>query len=231
MAENENTPNPNPNPNPPTNGGDKGDSVVLTADQYKLIYDAVEKLEKENESLKQAIVGKGGKGDIDDLADEGRRSKTPEGDKTQLPDFDKMSNRDLAMFIGETIHSKMISPLITEIQALRMENQIKELINDPDKDAKDFYDYKKEIFDIMSKTPNLSVEDAYFLAKRGKGGAKSKDDDKDERKGILTVLPKRPFGEKPGAPSGGTTPEANTRIDAAKMALEKMQKEGLLPKG
>ncbi len=217
------------NANIPNEGADQ---VVLSKEQYSLVYDTLEKLEKDNEALREAIAKKGGDDDIDDLAAEGKKVN-PILDKDSLPDFDKLSNQQLAMFIGETIHSKMIVPLVTEIQALRIENQIKELISDPKKEASDFYDYKKEIFDILSKSPNLNVEEAYYLAKHGKGGAKPKDNENDggKTKGLFNILPKRPVGEKPGAPGGGTTPEANTREDAAKMALEKLQKEGLLPKG
>jgi len=196
------------------------EKVELTPTQYNAMLDAIDELNE----LKSASARASVTPTVDSLAEEGRGRVTPEG--TTAEDLEEMRPRELINLILQEVDAKVSQPLMVKIEEIRVKDEIRELLKE--EENKDFWDYKEEVYTIASRNPNLSIEEAYKLAKSNKGSSKKSDGG--EKENTLKTLPGRrsvPVGEKPG-PSGSsiTASEPETRKEAAQMAWDKMQREG-----
>jgi hypothetical protein len=75
-------------------------------------------------------------------------------------DIDKMSNRQLLQYLQEN----MAGPILTSVMTLAVKEEMRECQNK----YPDFSDFKADIHRIASENTQLSLEQAYHLAKSGK---------------------------------------------------------------
>jgi hypothetical protein len=163
---------------------------------------------------------------VDDLAAAAKGNRQP----ITEDDLSKMGPAALVNTILKHVHETQVQPLILKIEEMAVKQEIKELTRDGKN--KDFFELKDDIYAIASKAPQLSLEEALILARENK---KSKtppasSDDTTNVKDLLRNLPPRrniPGGERPGAARASISEGiAETRIDAAKMALADMKRAG-----
>lgn len=217
-------------------GGDEegGKKVELDPDQYDALLDRLQELEDQ--------VAKGGRRNVstvDELAEEleaPRRQPAPRRgvDPSKIND---MSNLELARLIMAEVQQNVGQPLLVRLEEIRVKDEIRELRQEL-KEAglkDDFNDLKDAIYVVASKNPNLSIKEAYKLAKKdqpakGKENGEDEEDDPSSRRGKLLHLPPRiPRGERPTHSRAATDRGApETRMDAADRALEDMEKDGKL---
>lgn len=91
------------------------------------------------------------------------------GGKDEEPDFENMTKKDLVQFILTAIDGKVhkaVQPVAQDAAVVRAQQQVKEA------SAKypDYWDFKDAMVEIATKTPNLTAEDCYHLAKGRNGG-------------------------------------------------------------
>ena len=202
----------------PAEGATEGKDVTLSPSQYNAMLDALD----DYEDLKTSLAGKGAAPTVDSLAAEGK--ETGPGGTAELPE--QMENADLVAHILQEVGSKIAQPLLVKIEEIRVKDEIRELTRDGKNT--DFWDFKEDIYKLAGRNPNLSIEEAYNLAKVNKGS--SKESVEGDETHPLKHLPSRrtiPLGEKPG-PTGTTvvdkTPE--TRAEAAEQAWDELEKDG-----
>jgi hypothetical protein len=180
----------------------------------------------ELEDLKQRMV-KGQvqpKDAVDALADEAR-GRQPKPKELTEQDLQQMPVSTLISLIMENVTEQVAQPLLVKIEEMRIRDEIRELTRDGKNP--DFDEYKKEIFEICSKNPNLSIEQGYRLAKAGKPPKEGEGEDKDTKRGLPPRRKVQPVSEKPGAHQGGTTkPEPQTRAEAAQLAWDELKAKG-----
>ena len=117
-----------------------------------------------------------------------------------------------------------------------MKDEIKELRKELGEND-DFDDLREEIYAVASKNPNLSIKQAYRLAKKESSPKRKDSGDDDEPEGksrkrdALLHLPPRIHSERPTHARGATDKGApETRAEAANLAYEDLEKSGLLKK-
>jgi hypothetical protein len=209
-------------------GAGKEGEVVLTAMQYNALLDRLDELETESANGKP----KGGTGDeVDDLVKDGKGKPAGGGEGLTEEQVNKMTPAQLTKLIltsVQTMNVQATQPLLVRLEEIRIGAEIKDLKKDPEI-AKDFDSLKEQIFQVASRNPNLSIEEAYYLAKKNAPKPKDNGGEKQD-KDVLRTLPKRRIpGEKPGGGAGGVldaTP--HTRTSAAALAIEQMKKAGQL---
>ena len=210
---------PSPAPAPPKAAEE--DIVKLTPAQYNAMLDALDELE----DIKSKSIQQQSKSSVDQLADEGRQGVSQP--RQERLDLSQMQPEELISFILETVNEKISQPLMVKIEEIRVKDEIRELMRD--EKNKDFWDYKDQVYNIAVRNPNLSIEEAYRLAKTTKGPS-LQGDGGESRKDTLRSLPSRrnvPISERPGfSGSAVANQEPATRLDAAQMAWDKMHKEG-----
>lgn len=123
------------------------------------------------------------------------------------PDWDSMTARQIVHTVLNVVEQQIIpkaqQPLIDRVELVRLSNEIDKITEAKDSEGKpmypDFWDFKKEIFEIGSRNPSLTVKEAYLLAKGNKAPAKK------EEKAPPVPKPKDneepPFSSRPGATS------------------------------
>lgn len=206
--------------------------IELDPEQYDALLDRLDELEGQVQGQGQ---GKG-KGGIDEIIDEAHgRKGGGQGQQGQLTleDIDRMRPSQLVQLILGEVHGSLGQPIMVKLEEMRLQQEIKEIR----KEHKDFDNYKEDIYKIASRNPNLSLEDAFLMAKakrppkegdnrEGEGGNEARGGG--SRRDVLRNLPKRvPLGERPGASQGASRAgEPETRMDAAAQALEEMRKAG-----
>jgi hypothetical protein len=210
-------------------GTGKEGEVVLTAMQYNALLDRLDELETES-----AAGGKpkgGTVDDVDDLVKDGKGGKPAGGEGLTEEQVNKLTPAQLTKLIltsVQTMNVQATQPLLVRLEEIRIGAEIKDLKKDPEI-AKDFDSLKEQIFQVASRNPNLSIEEAYYLAKQ-KAPKKKDEGGEKQDKDVLRNLPKRRIpGEKPGGGAGGVldaTPQ--TRTSAAALAIEQMKKAGQL---
>jgi len=178
------------------NEGEGEETITLTKAQYEALLDKLD--EKEDDPADDGD-------DIDSLAKEGKKSpKEPEGDKDEV-DLKSLDNEELFRFIDGAVRQGYIGPLVTKLEEIDLRLQIDHLTRPTEFGGKgftDLFDYKEEIKKIGQANPDISMEDAYLLAKQKAG---KKEEKKDSEKGSkakeLRHLPPLSSAKK----GGGTT--------------------------
>jgi hypothetical protein len=201
------------------------DKVELEPEQYAALLDRIEELEQKSNKVVP----------LDELVDEARDVRPAPVKPVQVSeeDLDSMSNKQLVDFIFKQADAALIpmfQQLDAKIETVRVLREIDTIEKDPEcqvevvdektgevKKRPDFMDYKDEIYQIASKNPNLSLKEAYNLAKHG-----SKNKPKGDKARTLRALPPRPvLGERPGSPSSVVKePNPKTVKSAAERAWE-----------
>lgn len=102
-------------------------------------------------------------------------TREPAKPVTEEPNFDDMSTADLAKFVVRSVDQRLqafskdvdakVSQATAKVEAQTLVNEIAEAMETHG----DLLDYQQPITQIMAQNGNLSVEDAYFLAKRRAG--------------------------------------------------------------
>jgi hypothetical protein len=209
------------------------ETVILKPEQYNALLDKIADLEEL--ALKGSGKTKDGEEeDLEAIAAAAKEKGNGRGQDKPI-DWDKLSSKDLANLVVGHVDVQMVQPILTELYSLRIRQDIKDFIQD--EKITDFKDYKKDIYEICSKNPNMSIADAYYTAKSKKErSAKPEDDEEridkgsERHRGQIEGLPPRrglPKGERPGRSSSVTSEDdPETRTDAAKRAIEKLKKEG-----
>ena len=209
-----------------------GKKIELDPEQYDALLDRLDELEE----LAQQSKGKGGgkQDSVDDIIDDAHgRGGGQQRQAGQLTaeDIDRMKPSQLVGLILGAVQSDISQPLMVKLEEMRLSQEIREIKGK--KGNEDFDDYKEDIFKIASRNPNLSLEEAYRLAKAKRPPKQGDEDDGEERGGgsrrdVLRSLPRRvPRGERPGASqSASRAGEPETRMEAAAQALEEMRKAG-----
>jgi len=214
-------------------GEEEGEKVILEPEQYNALLDRLQELEE--------LTLKGGKGKIktvdelaDDLEDDDQRGQRGRQRQIDPNKINELSNTELARLILAEVQQNVAMPLLTKLEEFRVKDEIKELRKDLGEDD-DFDDLKEEIYQVASKNPNLTIKQAYKLAKKESSPKRkdSSDDDepegKSKKKDALLHLPPRIHSERPTHARGATDKGApETRAEAANRAYEDLEKSGLL---
>ena len=133
--------------------------------------------------------------DPEQLLAELDRGKPRGKEEEEEVDWETLGVRPEAVnFILSVVQDQLIKPLDVKIELVK----VKEQIRDCEKKYEDFWDYKKEIYAIGSANPQLTVEQAYLLARTSKAKTSEKGEEKKEEKKEETKPQVLPFGEKPG---------------------------------
>jgi len=210
-------------------------SVTLTATQYNTILDRMQELEEAALSSRRK-----GPMSVEELAaevDASPKSKAPAEEGAFDPStFEKMSNAQLVRFVFQAVERGIGQPLLVKLEEMRVRDEIRELRKDLG-ESDDFDSLKGAIYQVASRNPNLSIKEAYQLAKKEEGPKarkQSEDEDTSESRrkkhDVLHQLPPRvkPQGEKPTHARGATNAGApETRMDAAAKAIEDLEKKGM----
>jgi len=200
----------------PVPTGVEGESVALSPEQYNAMLDAIDEL-NDLKSQRQPPT-------VDSLANEGRGKSTPQGPSAE--DLEDLKTPDLINFILQEVETRVSQPLMVKLEEMRIKDEIRELTREGKN--KDFWNYKDDIYKVASRNPNLSIEEAFMLAKTKKGPL-VEGDDGEKPKPLKNLPPRRtvPVGEKPGF-SGTTvaTAEPETRKAAANRAWDDLEKAG-----
>jgi len=195
--------------------------VELTGEQYNAILDSLDELQDLKTQLAQKTVNPP---TVDSLADEGKVKPT---ETAKQVDVNQLEGEALVSYLTQQIETNVAQPLLVKIEEMRINMEIKELTADG-KNA-DFWDYKDDIYNIAARNPNLSIAEAYNLAKTSRGVVKETQGS-DKTKNIITNLPNRrevPIAEKGGVPSNSLNERVpETRQDAASDAWDELEKEG-----
>lgn len=220
--------------------GQGGDVVTLRPDQWNAILDRMAELE---EIATNAAKGSGGQNreplTVDDLADQlqNRGQGNKQIDPRQL---EQLSNAQLMGLIMQQVEQNIGQPLLIKLEEMRVRDEVKELRKElKELEVPDDIDSMKEvIFKVAARNPNLSIKEAYILAKGGRMPTKGEKNNEDtdggdntqKGKGTLFNLPPRAniVGEKPTHSSGsmgGISPQ--TRMEAASKAFDELEKKGL----
>ncbi len=199
------------------NGKQSQEMIQLDPETYQALLNKLDDLETRLES----------KGDddttIDDLAKEAKEGDQVTDTKdTKDVDLEKLSQTELARHIEQSLAENLVTPLILEIQTMRLDREIDHLCRD--EEYKGIFEAnKKLVFEKASKNPNLSLKEACDLAfkETGKKGKNKESDKPDEKtlKGKLRHLPS-PHGEKPGQVDHVEKEEPKTRRSAVERAVE-----------
>jgi hypothetical protein len=208
------------------------DKVEISREAYEQLLDRLEELE--STPLRSNEID-----DVDYLADEVVKPVQQQQVQPRVVtpiNYDEMNNQQLATHIINTVVnqiSNMAQPLGQEIQTLKVMREI----DNCNKKYDDFSKYEKEIMQLAIKTPTLSIDDAYQLAK-----AKSpKKGDTDEKGGevkrtkterLLNLPSRSQLGDKPGVASASTKEvKVLTLEQAAQAAFDKIDGKKLKFKG
>jgi hypothetical protein len=202
------------------------DIVKLQPAAYNALLDRLDELEG-------LALSKGTPKNLDDLANEG----TKKGERKPLSedDLNEMKPKEIINLVVQHINETQINPLLVKLEEMTVKQEIRELTRDGKN--KDFFELKEEIYQVASRNPQLSLEEALILARQRKGyspdGKKPEgdEDDPSKKKDLLRSLPSRRVigGEKPGASrSSASDTEPETRKDAIHLAFADMKKAGKL---
>lgn len=200
-----------------------GGKVELTGQQYDALLDHVASLEAR---LMETGSGKKEVETLDDLIEEGQGARPQQGRTPVQKPLEEMNPQEVMQTLMGVIHQKLIVPLETKVETLRIMNEIDKVASKPGNE--DFWEYAQTVKEIAIRNPSLSIERAYRLAKtenprehkgKGEAGLSKKSD-------LLFTLPKRPSvtgGEKPGASGRGMSNQTPvTRKDAATAAFDEV---------
>lgn len=124
----------------------------------------------------------------------------------KLPDFEQMSNKDLALWVidalgkrVDTTIEKRINPVISESKQEKANRDV----SDCAKRHKDYLDYADDMVQIANKYPMLGAEEVYRIAKGGTDGEKVVRDMARKTKEKI-ALKKKAVTEKRSSPSEKT---------------------------
>lgn len=140
---------------------------------------------------------------LDATEGDGRGEERREPPKKEEPEptYDDMSTKDVVQHVLGKIggmldeHGKRTDSKIASLRQEQQTNALVEEIASAMEDHPDLGEYQAEIVKRMAGNPNLNVEDAYFLAKKGAG--KLEVGEKKESEGGLPPRGSRPGGGKP----------------------------------
>lgn len=197
------------------------ENVELSPEQYDWVLEQLGELEQLRKS--------GVRVPVDDLAREGtRRTEHKEEPKGPGKDYNDMTNQELVTYIVDEVNRQLqdqAMPIVRDVEELKLMNEILRCENKYD----DFWEYQKEIHQLGSQNPHLSIEQAYLIASGKKAKTAKESNEKGDKKGpkVLPGLPPRPktYGEKPSGsvPKGSVSkPEPTTIKDAANLAWDKV---------
>lgn len=127
-------------------------------------------------------------------------------------DINNLTNAQLL----QLVQMQVAQPLVQTIMNLTVKEELREV----QAKYEDFKDYKEQVYTLASKNTNLSLEDAYLLAK----GAKVTTTQKQEATKPETKQPP-PQAQKPNTPptSTVTSKPANSIREAAMAAMKELQ--------
>ena len=173
--------------------------VTLSPEQYAALLDRIDEAETKS---KTKVLS------LDELAEEVKSKPREERRGAEPPkpakDLNEMTNQELVDYIFQVADASItpaLQDLSTKIETVKVLNEIDKLTSK--EEFKDFWDYKEEIYKRASENPQLSLEDAYYLAT---GKAKPKKGTTTDKKATLLTLPPRPvLGERPGHTKAVTT--------------------------
>ena len=215
-------------------GAQEEEKVVLEPEQYNALLDRLHDLEE--------LALKGGRGKartVDELAEDLEQRPAPARENRVDPNqINNLTNLQLAQMILQEVNHTVTTPLLTKLEEIRVSEEIKDLRRElkATDSGDDFDDLKDEIYKVASRNPNLSIKQAYKLAKKDEA-AKGKDISENEGserttkgKDVLRHLPPRvPFSERPTHSRSATDlGPASTRQEAAERAIKDMEKAGTL---
>lgn len=176
--------------------------------------------------LEAKLEGGGTKSMSSDLTPEAllaelEREKTAAGasPSTSQVDWDALASdpQAFAQFLMAQVQETYVSPILERLELLRVREEIREC------KAKypDFDEYREQVFQIGVKNPYLTLEEAYQLAKAGRGSVRA------EKPGAPPVAPQKqkvppPTGMKPGVSRTGMEEGAKSVREAAAKALEEL---------
>lgn len=196
--------------------------IKLTPSQYAALLDRMSELESPRSSGRRVVDDE--PGDLDSLIEEGtKKGKGEEKPPLSPEDIDGLSNSQLVQLLTGELNQYMM-PVLTRIEKMRVETELR----DTRKEHEDFEDYSDEVYKLTVRDPQLSIEDAYLLAKGRKEKAKPKEGDKEkdkekDKKGKLFNLPPRPvFGERPGPSHNVAKTTPKTLMEATERAYEEV---------
>ena len=99
----------------------------------------------------------------------------PPQQEVKLPDFESMTNKDLALWVIDVLGKKVdstieqrINPVISESRQEKANREVADCA----KRHSDYMDYADEMVSIANKYPQLGAEEVYRIAKGGDDGKK-----------------------------------------------------------
>jgi hypothetical protein len=201
-------------PTPPS----EDNLVHLSADAYNALLDRLDELEMRNIPASQQTPPS----NVDDLAQRGQRR-----DQAITPEtINNMTPMQIVDFVIGHMNETAVKPLLTKIEEMNVKTEINEIMADP-KNA-DFVDLKEDIYKIAVENPTLSLKQALILARERKGASPTPPSPSNRGDLLRNLPPRRVIsGEKPNAAVVSTSEAVpETRMDAAKQALDEMLKAG-----
>jgi hypothetical protein len=205
------------------------DSIKLSPAQYSALLDHIDTLEEMAKAASKAPSPS--RASAEDL----RREAKEGGPRPENRiDLDALTPAQLANVILNEVAANIAQPLLVKMETLRLNQEIKEITGG--KKDHEFFQYKDDIYEIASKNPNMSIDEAYTLARAKRPlpakeeGEKSSEKRDTNRDVLRTLPPRRPYGGERSGPSRAATDSGDpeSRMDAGRMALEDLRKAGKL---
>jgi len=202
----------------------KPSTVELPAETYNALIERIGELEDQVTSV--GVVQSTERSTLDELADEGRTTKT-DMPREPFKNLDDMSNTEVAQYVVDEINrqaGEKLNKVEVSIETLRVLREIDKAESKYD----DFWLYENLVKDYTMANPSMSIEDAYLLAKqKSPKQVKDEDGDKSEKKTktekLLNLPSRAALGEKPGVAASSTEdsrPGKHTLKSAAEKAWE-----------
>lgn len=171
---------------------------------------------------------------------------TQEAQLPAVPDFDQMSQKEVAHWLMNHFGTTVVGQIIERVQAAiaplqqqqqanqqatleeRYTREITQLIEEKKPDGKpvrpDFQDWNTQMIEIVRELPGIQPADAYNMA-RARDPSRAKD--LDAKYNPPPPPPKSPFSFAPGSGGGASAPPAKpvSRDDAFRNAMAKVKEK------
>lgn len=213
-------------PTPESKTEEVDDSIKLSPAQYSALLDHIDTLEEMAKAASKAPS----RASAEDL----RREAKEGGPRPENRiDLDALTPAQLANVILNEVAANIAQPLLVKMETIRLNQEIKDITGG--KKDHEFFEYKDDIYEIASKNPNMSLDEAYTLARAKRPLPAKEDGEKEKSKPtnrdvLRTLPPRRPYGGERSGPSRAATDSGDpeSRMDAGRMALEDLRKAGKL---
>jgi len=213
----------------PPEGSNKPEQITLSAEAYTALLDRLDELEAlgslERPQPRQQLKKSNEDDDDDDLesiVSEGKKSRGGQAEpELTEEEVNNMSNADLMKLIDQR-GSEFIQPIYQRLLENEIKSEIREIRRD--KDVRPEFDaYWNLTYKIAKANPEMSVEDAFLLAKVKRPGLYKAPGKKGDEKGNpLNNIPPRPrvYGEKVDRSSLGSE-STKPKVDIEDIAAAK----------